>query len=79
MVYYTTEYPAVVAGFLVASVLHMGEEYSAYVPLSVYAYHFVISSGELTLRGVMVTGLLGLLYQAVPLTYFALASALQRS
>jgi hypothetical protein len=49
-----------------------------YMPLSVYAYYFFISSGQLTLNGVIVTGVLGLLYQAVPISYFVLASSIRR-
>jgi hypothetical protein len=49
-----------------------------YTPLSVYAYYLFISSGQLTPSGSVVTGLLGLLYQAVPLGYFALAGAPRR-
>jgi hypothetical protein len=45
-----------------------------YIPLSVYAYDLFISSGQLTLNGVIVTGVLGILYQAVPISYFVLAS-----
>ena len=46
-----------------------------YIPLSAYAYYLSISSGQLTLNGVIVTAVLGLLYQAVPIGYFVLASA----
>jgi len=49
-----------------------------YVPLSLYAYHLSINSGRLTLNGVIVTGVLGLLYQLVPIAYFALADALRK-
>jgi hypothetical protein len=48
-----------------------------YVPLSVYAYYLFISSGQLTLNGVIVTGVAGLLYQAVPVSYFVLASEMR--
>jgi len=50
-----------------------------YIPLSVYAYYLFITSGQLTLNGVIVTGVLGLLYQAVPISYFVLASAMRRA
>jgi len=50
-----------------------------YVPLSVYAYYFFIKSGQLTLSGMIVSGVLGLLYQAVPLGCFVLASAVRRA
>ena len=48
-----------------------------YMPLSVYAYYLFIRSGQLTLNGVIVTGALGLLYQAVPIGYFVLASEMR--
>jgi hypothetical protein len=50
-----------------------------YMPLSVYAYYLCISSGQLTLNGVITTAVLGLLYQAVPVSYFVLASAIRRA
>ena len=48
-----------------------------YIPLSTYAYYIVVSSGQLTPTGVIVTGVLGLLYQAVPISYFVVASAIR--
>jgi len=50
-----------------------------YIPLSVYAYSLFISSGQLTLNEVIVTGMLGLLYQVAPMSYFVLASAMRRA
>lgn len=50
-----------------------------YLPLSVYAYYLVISSGILSLNGAVVSGILGLLYQAVPISYFGVASALKQA
>ena len=50
-----------------------------YLPLSLYAYYLFISSGQLTLNAVIVTGLLGLVYQAIPISYFVLASAMRRA
>lgn len=50
-----------------------------YMPLSVYGYYLSISSGQLTLNGVIVTAVLGLLYQAVPISYLVLASAIRRA
>ena len=47
-----------------------------YMPLSVYAYYLSIHSGQLTLNGVIATGTLGLLYQAIPISYLVLASAI---
>jgi len=47
-----------------------------YVPFSVYAYYLFISSNQLTLNGVIVTGVLGLLYQAIPISYLAVASTI---
>ena len=50
-----------------------------YMPLSMYAYYLVISSGQLMLNGVIVSGVLGLLFQAVPIIYFVLASAMRQA
>jgi hypothetical protein len=50
-----------------------------YLPLSAYAYYFFIGSGQLTMNGVIVTGALGLLYQALPISYLALASTIRRA
>ena len=50
-----------------------------YVPLSTYAYYLFISTGQLKLNGVIVTGALGLLYQLVPIGYFVLASAIRQA
>jgi Protein of unknown function with HXXEE motif len=47
-----------------------------YVPLSTYAYYLFISSSQLTLNAVIVTGILGLLYQAIPISYLTVASAI---
>lgn len=49
-----------------------------YMPLSVYAYYLFISSSQLALNGVIVTGILGLLYQAIPISYLAVASAINQ-
>ncbi len=50
-----------------------------YIPLAAFAYSVFVSSGLLTLPQVLITGLLGLLYQAVPITYLAAATALKHS
>ena len=50
-----------------------------YLPLSGVAYHLSLSSGLLTWTGVIVTGVLGLVYQAIPIVYLALASTLRRA
>lgn len=50
-----------------------------YLPLSVYAYHLFWASGELTMSEGVISGLLGMLYQAVPMSYLALASAVRRA
>ncbi len=47
-----------------------------YVPLSVYAYYLLIHSGQLTLNGVIASGILGLFYQAIPISYLVLTSAI---
>jgi hypothetical protein len=50
-----------------------------YIPFSAYAYYLFISSGQLTSNEVIITGILGVLYQVVPISYFALASAIRRA
>jgi hypothetical protein len=50
-----------------------------YVPLSLYAYYLSISSGRLTRNGVIFSAVLGLLYQAVPISYLVLARAIRRA
>jgi hypothetical protein len=50
-----------------------------YIPLAIYAYFLAIGSGLLNASGIFATGVLGLLYQAVPLGYFVLASAMKRT
>jgi hypothetical protein len=44
-----------------------------YLPLSMYAYSLYLGSSQLTWGGILITGLIGLLYQAVPISYLALA------
>lgn len=50
-----------------------------YLPLSSYAVYLLITSGRLTFTESIVAGLLGVLYQAVPLGYLALSTIGQRS
>lgn len=50
-----------------------------YLPLSTYAYYLFITSGQLTPSQLLATGLLGLMYQAVPLGYLVLASAVKQA
>jgi hypothetical protein len=50
-----------------------------YLPISIYAYDLFIRSNQLTLNQVFVTFILGLFFQAVPLSYFVIASALNRA
>lgn len=45
-----------------------------YLPLSSYAIYLLITSGKLTLTESIAAGLLGVLYQAVPLGYLALST-----
>jgi len=45
-----------------------------YLPLSLYAYYLFASSGQLTFLGGIASGLLGVLYQAIPIGYLALSS-----
>ncbi len=46
-----------------------------YLPLSAYAYALALRSGQLTPGGVALTLLLGLLYQALPISYLVLAGS----
>jgi hypothetical protein len=46
-----------------------------YIPLSSYAYYLFLSSGDITLPGSIISGLLGALYQAVPVGYLLLPGA----
>ncbi len=49
-----------------------------YLPLSLYAYYFFGSTGQISfLEGIMSFGL-GILYQVIPFAYFALSSVLKR-
>lgn len=49
-----------------------------YLPLSVYAYYFFGHAGQLTVREGITSGLLGLLYQAVPIGYLALSGGIRQ-
>ena len=46
-----------------------------YLPLSIFAYALFIGSSRLTLGDIILTGFLGLLYQALPIGYMAVARA----
>jgi hypothetical protein len=46
-----------------------------YLPLSLYAYYVFISSGQMAWPELVASGLLGVLYQAVPVSYLLLSSA----
>lgn len=50
-----------------------------YLPLALYAYYRFINSGELALDQVLITLALGLLYQAVPIAYLAMASVTRQA
>ena len=50
-----------------------------FLPLSIYAYYLCIGSGQLTLRGVILSAVLGSIYHAVPISYFLVASAIRRA
>jgi len=50
-----------------------------YIPVSVYAYLLSIHLGLLTLNELIVTGVLGLLYQAVPIGYLVSARVMKRA
>jgi len=49
-----------------------------YLPLSLYAYDLFVSSGQLTLVGGIVSGLLGVLYQIVPVSYLIVSTLTKR-
>ncbi len=50
-----------------------------YVPLSLYAFYLFASAGRLTLAGSAIAGLVGVLYQAVPIGYLGLSSMARRA
>jgi hypothetical protein len=50
-----------------------------YLPLSLYAYYFFARSGQLTIIGGIISGLLGVLYQAVPVSYLILSNITKRT
>jgi hypothetical protein len=49
-----------------------------YLPFSVYAYVLFWNTGQLTLLEALSSGLLGILYQVVPVSYLALSSLERR-
>jgi hypothetical protein len=49
-----------------------------YLPLSLYAVYLSAAAGKLTLAGGAMAGLLGVLYQAVPIGYLGLSSMARR-
>jgi hypothetical protein len=50
-----------------------------YMPLSFYAFYLFAGVGQLTLAGGAMAGLLGVLYQAVPIGYLGLSSMARRA
>ena len=50
-----------------------------YLPLSLYAYYLFISSGHLTFLGLIVSSLLGVLYQLAPMGYLVLSGIAKRT
>jgi hypothetical protein len=50
-----------------------------YIPLSLYAFYLCAGAGRLTLVGSAIAGLLGVLYQAVPIGYLGLSSLARRA
>ncbi len=50
-----------------------------YLPLSIYAYFIFLSLGQLTLVESIITVILGVLYQAIPIAYLALSSLMKRT
>lgn len=59
-------YPGVISGMLL------------YMPLSIYAYYLFATSRQLTLLEGILSGLLGILYMAVPVTYIVFPRAVMR-
>ena len=59
--------PGVVSGILL------------YMPLALYAFYLFARSGRLTLAGSAIAGLLGVLYQAIPIGYLGLSSTAKRA
>ena len=49
-----------------------------YMPLSLYAVYLLAGTGRLTLAGGVMAGLLGVLYQAIPIGYLRLSSIAKR-
>jgi hypothetical protein len=49
-----------------------------YMPLSLYAFYLFAGAGRLTLAGCAIAGLLGVLYQAIPIGYLRLSSIAKR-
>ena len=49
-----------------------------YLPLSIHAYYVFAGSGQLSVSGTIVSWVLGLLYQAVPAGYLAVATTVER-
>jgi hypothetical protein len=50
-----------------------------YMPLSLYAFYLFAGAGRLTLVAGAMAGLLGVLYQAVPIGYLGLSSTTRRA
>jgi len=48
-----------------------------YLPISIFAYVNFWSSGQVNLAGVISSGLLGILYQGLPVGYLALAKIIR--
>ena len=49
-----------------------------YIPLSVYSFYYFTASGQLNTGDTVITCLLGILYQLVPLVYFLAVKLLSR-
>ncbi len=50
-----------------------------YLPCSIFSYYHFLNSGELKTNGIVLSFVLGMLYQAVPVIYFVSARALKRT
>jgi hypothetical protein len=50
-----------------------------YIPLGITAYAFFLRSGQLSIAQAILSGLLGMAYQIVPIGYLGLASLMRRA
>jgi len=50
-----------------------------YIPVSVHAFHVFMSAGRVSIPHILAAAALGLVYQAVPIAYLGIASALRKA